>query len=226
MSMRHVTATACLMLSLLFAGQFLYAQSPSPSPSPAASAKPSTEQKLAAGGGMMYASNIGIPEWERGIDNSTMQTGKIHLTGGMGYHTDAKGNRFGGFGFGINGSNDNTAFKGGFGGVLSGFESHDDNWFLGIQALLGIGGLEVTTNSKSHIPYGFPAAYQQNFAFAGQLELESGITVLPWLRLSGYMGMTAILVPLHDRAWEDQLMRFPHVGFRVAFGSFAWTKPD
>ncbi len=154
---------------------------------------------FAGGAGGLYYGNYNNIEQ---FSNNDM--GEAYYYGGHGYGTNRDGVRSGGFGMVIVSENDNDGegdgnFHSAFGGVITGKEVEVGPIVLAANIWAGAG----------YSPVGFSGV--------GELTLDAGLTVLPWMQIQFYGGIQGIAA---FRNLTKSSTYTPVVGVRIVWGSF------
>ncbi len=134
----------------------------------------------------------------------------LFTMGGFGYGVTAAGQRIGGFGQAFINISPDRSTAGGVGGILVGQELRAGPAILGATLLAGLGGM-----GSSFFP-----PYRGYFIGFGELTLDAGLTLTPWMLLSVYGGMQVAANFIPGRPFSDALFYSPVAGVRISWGSF------
>jgi hypothetical protein len=132
--------------------------------------------------------------------------------GGFGYGVSRWGQRIGGFGQAFLGFPRPGSYTAcGVGGLLAGQELRAGPVVVGLNLLLGAGGM----GSSFFPPYG---GYAIGF---GEVTLDAGIALAPWMLVSAYGGMQAMTNLIPGRPFSNVVIYSPVAGVRLSWGWFA-----
>lgn len=152
------------------------------------------------GGGGFSGASLPIPRFSNNND-------VFLFNGGYGYGVTSGGHRIGGFGVGVTAEDGRSA--GGFGGVINGRQARLGSLTASLNTWLGVGGLRLSTGDP-----------RQFFAYYAEVNGELGLAVLPFLQISGYLGMQAMGNLIPGDPVVDNSVYHPVSGIRVTWGWF------
>jgi len=165
------------------------------------------------GGGMLWqyqSENYPfIPDW-----HPDQNSRDLKMVGGYGYGVDRHGRIHGGYGFGIVSEDDGPGtVRGGFGGVISGFQILPRPIHLAVVSYVGVGGLSVQGS-------GGASDLESWFALSAELDVEVGLPLMGWFMPVVYAGYQYMGNLIPGESFEVFSSYSPVLGFRLAFGDF------
>lgn len=134
----------------------------------------------------------------------------LQTVGGFGYGVRRHGERVGGFGLAFYSDDPTIEFAGGVGGLINGQQISVGPLTAAAVLWTGVGCL---TSDAPGLAGDWVVAF-------GELDLEVGWAVLPWMQVTGYAGMQVMGNVTGGHPLQEFLFYTPVVGVRVAWGSF------
>ena len=132
------------------------------------------------------------------------------FSGGYGYGVTGHGQRIGGFGLAVRSLSPTGGLDGGFGGLILGQEAHGGPFLFALNLWTGVGGLSANPALPG----------KGSLALFEELDVELGLGFIPWMELTGYAGMQAIMRVGSGSPLFRGALYTPVLGVRVAWGSF------
>jgi hypothetical protein len=132
---------------------------------------------------------------------------QARYVGGFGYGVSRSGLRTGGFGMAFYSDSQFGDFSGGVGGLINGQELRFGPFTAAVDILTGVGGLSMNE--------------QGYFVVFGEIDVELGVAVSPWMQVTAYGGMQGMANVAPGRPFMDALWYTPVLGVRLAWGSFS-----